>query len=72
MMASRRRRLGGHGLVGGDMATPAPTSLNKGRGEGGVGTVVLPMGSSSSAFGDDVALQLNGELQWRSWRSVGR
>jgi len=68
-MASRHRDLGGHGLVGDNVATPAPTSLNEGRGKGDVGTTVLPMGSSSSAFGDDVALQLNGELQWRS---VGR
>ena len=30
------------------------------------------MGSSSSAFGDDVVLQLNGELLWQWWRSVER
>ena len=41
-MDSRRRRLGGRGLVGGDVATPAPTSLNEGRGEGHLGAVVLP------------------------------
>ena len=69
MMASRRRLSGGRGLVGGDVATPVPTSLNTGKGEGDVGAKVLP---SSSAFGDDVALQLNGELQWWSWRSVER
>jgi len=68
-MASRHRRLGRHGLVGGDVAIPVPTSLNEGRGEGDVGSAALPMGSSSSVFDDDVALQLNGELQWRS---VGR
>ena len=42
MMASRRHRLGGHGLVGGDVATPAPTSLNEGRGKGDLGAAVLP------------------------------
>jgi len=47
----------------GDVATPAPTSLNEGRGGGDVGAALLPLESSSSAFGDDVALQLNGELQ---------
>ena len=39
VMASCRRRLGGRGLVGGDVATPAPTSL---RGEGNLGVAVLP------------------------------
>ena len=62
MMASRRRFSGGRGLVGGDVATPAPTSLNGGRGGRDVGVQVLPLGSSSSTFGDDVAVQLNGEL----------
>ena len=52
MMASRRRLSGERGLVGCDVATPAPTSLNTGRGKGDVGAKVLP---SSSAFGDDVA-----------------
>ena len=53
-------------MVGGDVAIPVTTSLNEGRGEGDVGSVALPMGSSSSTFDDDVALQLNGELQWQS------
>ena len=37
-----------------------------------MGAAVLPLGSLSSAFGDDVVLQLNGELQWQWWRSVER
>ena len=37
-----------------------------------MGAAVLPLGSSSSAFGDDVVLQLNGELQRQWWRSVER
>jgi len=64
--------LAGCGTVGGDVATPATTSLNEGRGEGDVGAMVLLLRSSNSAFGDDVALQLNGELQWRWWGSAGR
>ena len=59
-------------MVGGDVATPAPTSLNEGRGEGDVGAEVLHLGSSSSAFGGGVALQLNGELWWQLWQSVER
>ena len=43
-MASCRHRLAGRGLVGGDVKTPAPTSLNEGRGEGDVGAAVLPWG----------------------------
>jgi len=54
------------------VTTPAPTSLNEGRSEGDMGAAVLLLRSSNSAFGDDVALQLNGELQWRWWGSVGR
>ena len=61
--------LAGCGMVGGGVTAPAPTSLNEGRGEGDVGAAVLLLRSLNSAFGDDVALQLNGELQWRS---VGR
>ena len=63
MMASRRRRLGGCGSVGGDVATSAPTSLSEGRSEGDVGAAVLTLGSLSAVFGGDVALQLNSELQ---------
>jgi len=61
-MASHHHHLGGHGLVGGDVTTPAPTSFNKGRGEDDVGMAVLLMASSSSVFGD-------GELQWQA---IGR
>ena len=72
MVTSRRRCLGGRGLAG-DVATIGPISLNEGRVEGDVGAAVLRLGSSSSTFGDDVAMQLNGELQWRWWqRSMGR
>ena len=64
--------LAGCGMVGGDVTTPAPTSLNEGRSEGDMGAAVLLLRSSNSAFGNDVALQLNGELQWRWWGSMER
>ena len=51
------------------MATPVPKIPQRGEAEGDVGAAVLLLGSSSSAFGDDVALRLNSELQWRWWRS---
>jgi hypothetical protein len=70
--ASRCHLSGRCGLFGGDVANPAPTSLNEGRGEGDVGAEVLHLGSSSSAFGDGMALQLNGELRWQLWQSVER
>ena len=47
------------------MATPGP---QRGEGEGDVGAAVLALGSLSSTFGDDVALQLTVELQWQWWR----
>ena len=65
MMAPCHHHLGWRGLVGGGVATPVPTSLNEGRGEGDVGAAVFALASSSCAFGNDVALQLDGELQWR-------
>ena len=58
---TRRRHLGG-----GDVATPKPKIPQREEGEGDVCAAVLPLGSSSPVFGDDVAMQLNGELQWRS------
>ena len=50
------------------MATPGPKIPQRGEGEGDVGAAVLTLGLLSSTFGNDVALQLNGELQWQWWR----
>ena len=50
------------------MATPGPKIPQRGEGEGDVGAAVLALGSLSSTFGDDVALQLTVELQWQWWR----
>ena len=49
------------------MATPGPKIPQRGEGEGDVGVAVLALGSLSSTFGDDVALQLTVELQWQWW-----
>src|SRR6266567_4919259 len=56
VMAPCHPHLGWRGLVGGGVATPAPTSLNEGRGEGDAGAAVFALASSSSASGDDVAV----------------
>jgi len=50
------------------VATPGPKIPQRGEGEGDVGAAVLALGSLSSTFGDDVALQLTVELQWQWWR----